>query len=332
MFLRLSFVAAAVVAAVTCGILVRPAHATYPGDVGRLAFGMNVGGNFNIYTRPAERARPAAADDRPRLRRVRVLRSGRPQHRLLQRPQRCVRDLADGRERPRHAPGDAPERVRDVPGHLAGRQEDRVRRERRQRRPERRPLRLESRRQRRDAADVGRRQQRLPRVVAGRHEDRVHQRPHGRRAGVLDERERVRADAADEGRLHARPAPRLEPGRLEDRVRGRVHRQRRHLRHERGRLEPDPADDRRRRPSSGRRGRRMGSRSRSSASSRDAERVRDERGRERRCTPSARARTRRSCRPGSRSAGARDARGCCSHSSPPLASWRAPRPRARPCK
>ena len=49
-FLRLSFVAAAVIAVLTCGTLVRPAHATYPGDVGRLAFGMNVGGNFNIYT------------------------------------------------------------------------------------------------------------------------------------------------------------------------------------------------------------------------------------------------------------------------------------------
>ena len=51
MFLRLSFIAAAVVAAVTCGILVRPAHATYPGDVGRLAFGMSVnGGSPGIYT------------------------------------------------------------------------------------------------------------------------------------------------------------------------------------------------------------------------------------------------------------------------------------------
>ena len=51
MFLRLSFIAAAVVAAVTCGILVRPAHATYPGDVGRLAFGMSVnGGAPGIYT------------------------------------------------------------------------------------------------------------------------------------------------------------------------------------------------------------------------------------------------------------------------------------------
>jgi Tol biopolymer transport system component len=47
--MRLSFIAA-IAAAVACGIAVGPAHATYPGDVGRLAFAINVGGNIDIYS------------------------------------------------------------------------------------------------------------------------------------------------------------------------------------------------------------------------------------------------------------------------------------------
>ena len=40
----------AVLAAVAAGALVQSARATYPGDVGRLAFGMSVGGNIDIYS------------------------------------------------------------------------------------------------------------------------------------------------------------------------------------------------------------------------------------------------------------------------------------------
>jgi len=47
---RITLMAAAVVVAAACGIFVRPAHATYPGQVGRLAFGISVGGNIDIYS------------------------------------------------------------------------------------------------------------------------------------------------------------------------------------------------------------------------------------------------------------------------------------------
>src|SRR3982751_596902 len=48
--MRSTLIAAAVGAAVAGGVVVRPAHATYPGDVGRLAFGMSVGGSPDIYS------------------------------------------------------------------------------------------------------------------------------------------------------------------------------------------------------------------------------------------------------------------------------------------
>ena len=41
---------AAALAAVAAGVLVQQARATYPGDVGRLAFAINVGGNIDIYS------------------------------------------------------------------------------------------------------------------------------------------------------------------------------------------------------------------------------------------------------------------------------------------
>ena len=51
MSLRMSLVVAAVVAAASCAVVARSAQATYPGNVGRLAFGMSVnGGSPNIFS------------------------------------------------------------------------------------------------------------------------------------------------------------------------------------------------------------------------------------------------------------------------------------------
>ena len=111
------------------GTLVGPVSATYPGDVGRLAFAMNgPDGNVDIYTALQNGSTSAAADHGPRVRRLRGVLRRRPAHRVLQRPDGRVRDLGDGQERRRPARRHEHRRLRRLPRLQPRRPEDRVRR------------------------------------------------------------------------------------------------------------------------------------------------------------------------------------------------------------
>ena len=77
-------------------------------------------------------------------------------------------------------------------------------------------------------ADERRRQQRLPRLLTRRQQDRLHQQSHRDLAGLRDERRRLRPDATHLRPAAQGPGARLEPGRLQDRLPRRHARHRRH--------------------------------------------------------------------------------------------------------
>ena len=78
--------------------------------------------------RPAQRQERPAAHHRPGIRRLRGLLGRRQAHRVLQQPDRRVRDLGDGQERRQPARRHQPRRLRHLPRLQPGRPEDRLRR------------------------------------------------------------------------------------------------------------------------------------------------------------------------------------------------------------
>ena len=117
--------------AVLAGLALGPVSASYPGQHnGRIAIGVRANGAANIFT-----LRPDGSG-------MRQLTSG-PGFKLCPSYSpdgqtiaycatagRCLRDLDDEAEREEAAPADAPRRLRDLPGLLARRIEDRLRRDR----------------------------------------------------------------------------------------------------------------------------------------------------------------------------------------------------------
>ena len=221
---------AAVLALAALAAVVGSARATYPGATnGRIAFGINVNGNTDVYT-----ARPDGQDLR----------------RLTTDPgfDACAAYSADGR-RIAYCSGQGGGPVQvwtmkqngtdkqqvthmsgtgDLPRLLTRREQDRLRCPAGRRRPRPRHLRRQQRRQRPHQADERRRQQRLPRLLTRRQQDRLHQQSHRHLAGLRDERRRLRPDATHLRPAAQGPGARLEPGRLQDRLPRRHARHRRH--------------------------------------------------------------------------------------------------------
>ena len=240
---------AAACALVALAALSGSAHATYPGATnGRIAFGINVNGNTDVYT-----ARPDGQDLR----------------RLTTDPgfDACAAYSADGR-RIAYCSGQGggpvqvwtmkqngtdKQQVTHVSGPATSPTSHRTgaRSSSRRSRPASptRDIYVDrQRRQRPYPADEQFDRQRLSRLLAGRHEDRLHEQAHRHLAGLRDERRRLRPDATHLRPAAQRPGARLEPRRLQDRLprrhaRHRRHRQPelgRHLGDERRRLRPAP--------------------------------------------------------------------------------------------
>ncbi len=115
--LLVSLVLAATIAALALGT----ASATFPGHAnGRIAFGVRLpDGSANIFSinpdGTAKRQLTTGAGNH-------LCAAYEPNGRadaLLRRHQRRLRDLDDEGERHEPAPGDPPQRLRDVPGHVA---------------------------------------------------------------------------------------------------------------------------------------------------------------------------------------------------------------------
>ena len=238
---------AAVFALVVMAAVVGSARATYRGETnGRLAFGININGNTDVYSVQPNGQDLQRLTDRPGLRRLRRLLGRRQADRLLLgRGRRPRPGLDDESGRHGQTAGHAHERHRDLPRLLARREQDRLLRRHVDLRP--RHLCRQQRRQRPHQADERRRQQRLSRLLAERPQDRLHQQPHRHLAGLADERRRLEPETAHLRLAAQGPGTRLEPQRQQDRLPGRHTRNRRHgqqlgrhLGDERQRLPPTP--------------------------------------------------------------------------------------------
>ena len=106
-----------------------PAGATYEGQDGRIAFGAFVATDrtqADIWSvRPGE-VGAASAHRRPRTRHLPRLLRRRQAHRVLQQPDRRLRDLGHGREREGRTSGHPARDASALPGLLARRQPDRL--------------------------------------------------------------------------------------------------------------------------------------------------------------------------------------------------------------